>query len=712
MTRKGIMTTMAAIAALTAATATTMRLPKMDIEGLMREDSVRTANERRAPSAYRTSAERETPTGYRLGLSYDVEQTLETSSDETTTETGEKVRTYDIESENALSLSVYFSQYHLTKGDTLYIISDEGGILGPYTEKENLKSGVLPTPLIEGKKIRIALKTNGKENTDRRLKIGKVSQSYRDFRRLPYQNSTTEDNCSAYNMGAFSAEAQAVCLIIFQKGSSMNACSGVMMNNTNEDGRPYLLTAAHCVETDDEANTTVVYFNYQSPLGNSAIRGSMEFYSVAPTLRAYASDIDFSLLELPSKPERDFMPYMAGWNIGSAPQKPYYGIHHPNGTVKRLTNTALPLTTVTYTAEGKTLHANGHWKVERWNSGTTEGGSSGSPLFDYSHRVIGALTGGSSTCTSKTSDYYYKLNTAWDTYEESGRQLKAWLDPKNTNATAIDGRSPYGTEAAERLTNIKPSDTFTNEFNAQAVGAERVAQQFKTEEESYLYGVYVVSSTGALPTTVYVYNDLNGSPIYTHTVTTPKTAEWSTSGKNFMYKDKTGLKNADTYIRFDTPIEVGTTFHVAYDTDGTFVPYASTASDATSAAYAEIGGTWMTLTEAGLSENVVWIDAVTSTNGSRTKIDEKTDEGKGKTRIYPNPVKKSSGEVTIYMTDAKDEMCDVSIYGSNGQRMAKTQARVTNGKIEMKIGNLPSGLYAVEAVTDEERNVYKLIVEE
>ena len=36
---------------------------------------------------------------------------------------------------------------------------------------------------------------------------------------------------------------------------------------------------------------------------------------------------------------------------------------------------------------------NSHWRTV-WDSGTTEGGSSGSPLFDSNHRIIGQLHGG------------------------------------------------------------------------------------------------------------------------------------------------------------------------------------------------------------------------------------------------------------------------------------------------------------------------------
>ena len=51
-------------------------------------------------------------------------------------------------------------------------------------------------------------------------------------------------------------------------------------------------------------------------------------------------------------------------------------------------------TTTTSFGEISVPGAGTHVRVEDWDLGTTEGGSSGSPLFDQNHRVIGQLHGG------------------------------------------------------------------------------------------------------------------------------------------------------------------------------------------------------------------------------------------------------------------------------------------------------------------------------
>jgi hypothetical protein len=76
----------------------------------------------------------------------------------------------------------------------------------------------------------------------------------------------------------------------------------------------------------------------------------------------------------------------------------------------------------------------------------TEGGSSGSPLFNNDGRIIGTLTGGYSACDSSgvvgpnKPDYFGKFSYHWESNGTADTcQLKPWLDPDNTGITFMDG---------------------------------------------------------------------------------------------------------------------------------------------------------------------------------------------------------------------------------------------------------------------------------
>ena len=49
--------------------------------------------------------------------------------------------------------------------------------------------------------------------------------------------------------------------------------------------------------------------------------------------------------------------------------------------------------------EGYFAPGDTHWFVAAWDEGMTEGGSSGSPVFDDSQRIRGQLHGGYASCS-------------------------------------------------------------------------------------------------------------------------------------------------------------------------------------------------------------------------------------------------------------------------------------------------------------------------
>jgi hypothetical protein len=77
-----------------------------------------------------------------------------------------------------------------------------------------------------------------------------------------------------------------------------------------------------------------------------------------------------------------------------------------------------------------------HWCLS-WDDGGTEGGSSGSPIFDSNKRIVGQLTGGDVSCSG--TDYYGKFSTSWNSSGSSSSSLEYWLDPGNTGSYTLDG---------------------------------------------------------------------------------------------------------------------------------------------------------------------------------------------------------------------------------------------------------------------------------
>jgi len=133
-------------------------------------------------------------------------------------------------------------------------------------------------------------------------------------------------------------------------------------------------------------------------------------------------------------------PYYAGWDAtGSAPSSSV-GIHHPDGDIKKISVDNNSAVSSDFDPDPAPYPSNSQWKVVDWDKGTTEGGSSGSPLFDdNSQKIIGQLTGGYAACGNSSSDYYGKFSMSWDYGSSSSSRLKDWLDPNNTGIQQLDG---------------------------------------------------------------------------------------------------------------------------------------------------------------------------------------------------------------------------------------------------------------------------------
>src|SRR5204862_401196 len=80
-----------------------------------------------------------------------------------------------------------------------------------------------------------------------------------------------------------------------------------------------------------------------------------------------------------------------------------------------------------------------HWRIGSYEQGTTEPGSSGSPLFDQNHRIVGQLHGGTASCTSLTYDEYGKVAASWDGGGATSSRLSNWLDPGSSGAVTMNG---------------------------------------------------------------------------------------------------------------------------------------------------------------------------------------------------------------------------------------------------------------------------------
>ncbi|MCK4660024.1 MAG: proprotein convertase P-domain-containing protein, partial [Phycisphaerae bacterium] len=210
---------------------------------------------------------------------------------------------------------------------------------------------------------------------------------------------------------------------------------------------PYFITAEHCGVTSSNASTVVVYWNYETSVCDGTPDGSLNDFQSGSYFRATYDPSDFTLVELDEMPASDWNVGYAGWDRTGDDASMAVAIHHPGVDEKRISFEYQATSTTTYL--GDTSPGDGtHVRVDDWDLGTTEGGSSGSPLFDQNHRVIGQLHGGYAACGNDEPDWYGKFSISWSGGGTSSSRLSDWLDSSGTGAWDVDTISGFGMDVS------------------------------------------------------------------------------------------------------------------------------------------------------------------------------------------------------------------------------------------------------------------------
>jgi hypothetical protein len=290
-----------------------------------------------------------------------------------------------------------------------------------------LEGGLGASIPVEGEEL--ILEYNSHNTIMPQLQIDRIIHGIKSFRKVlrDFGESgpcNVNINCPAGQ--AWSQQASGVVMLLTAGNSRF--CSGAMINNTSRDGTPYVLTAAHC----EPAPTDLFMFNYQSP-GCAETDGPVNQIIQGCTVRAFNPGSDFCLVELRIPPQ-NFQTYLCGWDQSGDQPSATTVIHHPEGDIKKISTDNDPPDTNPYL--GAIC-----WQILGYESGTTESGSSGAPLFNPQKRIVGQLFGGEADCNSNFNDYYGKFSASWSGNTSSER-LRDWLDPKRTQSVRIDG-TPY-----------------------------------------------------------------------------------------------------------------------------------------------------------------------------------------------------------------------------------------------------------------------------
>lgn len=621
-----------------------------------------------------------------------------------------------IHSVNAKSLNLIFKSMHLSRGGKLFLYNDDkSALLGAFTSQTVLsdKFATLPLP---GETIIIQYELPESYGQPDDFTITEVNHDYvgilKSGERRPMGIIAGECNLDANcSRNKYWQEIKnSVCRLIV---NGKEICTGTLMNNTAENGVPYVLSAAHCYDKPEYAQTTVFTFNYESPFC-APIDGDPSNSLSGAVLKASFDSLDFALVQLNQVPPPEFGPYYAGWDRTTGLPDSSATIHHPQGDIKKIT---IDQDQPSYADFSSGYLRNSFYKISRWESGVTESGSSGAALFNQKKKVIGTLTGGVADCSNPVRDYFARFDLAWNYRPETSKQLKYWLDPLNSGVKIINGRQLYpDTIICSTYSNLRNNDTYQKvklvsggQFKGYWGGSNsenitEFVEKFTVSNMARLKGIslgvakaYDKSDALESEITIKVYSGLN-------------------QPENELYSSKIKIRNlysdAINHIYFNQALKPGNNFFVGFaltniqPLDSFYIYQSLRPANGENTFYYRQSGNWVNFKSANTAGNAMANICEILVCGLETSVSDTSEIVVNESLVvYPNP---ATGR--FYVSSNLSVLPgNIAVYNVMGKRIQATIESVSDKKALINLtGNVP-GIYFVRLKQEDQYSTRKLL---
>jgi hypothetical protein len=510
---------------------------------------------------------------------------------------GTKIWQVGIRSKGAYSLNLLFTNYHLPEGGKLFIYSaDHSYVIGSFDHRNNSSDGILPVRPVAGEAIIVEYSEPADAEFEGELVIGEVNHDYRDILNREPDIDKPNDYLCMPDALCGNVDETIIRATVLLAINGTTACTGTLVNNAKNDETPYILTAVHCLNPEIEdgiykgmdhyitrAGTIVAFFNYNRSVCDTKMKATEEMSMAITHVKAILEKKDVALLQLQEKPPRYYNAYYAGFNVNEqAGNATYTNIHHPSAAVKKYGLFTGNLT-LNMGAPYSFFDSNSHWKIPAWSTGSTYGGSSGSPLFNKNNQIIGTLSGGNSFCSGKNPngepDFFTALYKSWETTDPEN-QLKKYLDPDNTGIKQLAGFDPNKDDPFFRIGNVNYNGgvgLVTTKYASPHTGflfgnsdleVVEFAEEFNLSYTSDLYGTYLLIPTMPFAYTsgveIQVYNgELSPEKKVATQIFNPQYLGYN-AGRFGNVPKNTNSVPTETFVVFNNTVEVGKKFFIAY----------------------------------------------------------------------------------------------------------------------------------------------------
>lgn len=604
---------------------------------------------------------------------------------------------------DALSVGIIFSHFNLPIGASVFVyIPDYQFVKGAYTHENVFSFHLLPLPHLPGSVVYVEYDVPSELYKPNQLAIGRVAGGVMDVfgfqekinQQIAYSGACEVDiNCPEGDL--WQKEKYGVAKLVVN-GTTL--CTGSLVNNTERNGKPYLLTAGHCITDQDDAWRTIFIFNYERSACGTGTANSSQTIS-GSELISTVSGLDFSLVQLTVPPPPSYKPIYLGWDLDTLGVTSTVTIHHPAGDVKKI---SVDHDAPVYGNFGGGYDDMSHWRIICWDKGATEGGSSGAPLFNQNHRIIGTLTGGDASCSNPVNDYFQRFDRCWNDYDSPANQLRAWLDPGHIGILKIDHFDPYNYTilscdtikniASNEKTGLKnlPLGGYASGHNW--LGIKGFAERFFIPDSATLCGVFL------FPLKLFDFSPVDGSYI------TLFVSSGNLSPENRIYSEKilfTALKaNQLNFLPLWHYIPAKDTIYVGYEISYMFKDTFAVAQTlervpgSVNSAYVSYNDKWTPYDTIFSAPASFFVGLqVCKLNWLKTTGDEKA---LLRTTVFPVP---TSGELNLVHNGAFSGDVVARVFDLAGRLVWASSLRADGNQTHFSFGFLNNGIYVLKITT-------------
>lgn len=677
---------------------------------------------------------------FRFGKEFDVNLSPLEDGKWSILPNGDKIWQLKVISKDAETIHFLFKNYHLSPNAKLYFYNEKREFLGNYTADDNMKHQEIVSWPIDGSAIVVEFYEPQAEIGQSTFQISKVIHGYRSVKNIKdlTKGLNTSGHCNVdVDCAAgddWELQKKAVAMIL---SGTTEWCTGTLINNTANDGTPYFLTANHCYSSSTPAwSFRFNWISEQPDCGTTAPSGDgPRVYSLSGAeIMARNSATDFMLLRLNNEIPTDWNLSFIGWDRSADAPTNVTGLHHPDGDIMKIAQ----YYGTTLASQRSGVQS---WEIPAWDLGVTEGGSSGSALFNSEGYLIGQLYGGLAACSGLGNngryDIYGRFDISWEGGGTSATRLKDWLDPNNLNPNRLEPfrLSPLQNDA--RIKRIDVDNTCSSTVTPVVIISNSGTEPLSNFSIKYKYNndaetilpindvlaanesrnytlpeIELPSGSNNLYVEIVYDNDQNtgnnikNTPIEIIEGLNTQKVILNLTTDNYAYENSWTLKNSSNQIVYQSStLTDATTYTIEFDNlanDCYTFEITDSYGDGICCSYGN-GSYSLTLPDGSILKEGARFGSSELTNFKIESNLNTSDLSAKEISIYPNP---TNDFVTISVPVSYGDYM-YEIYSTIGQKVKMGKA---NGDERLNLKSLGKGTFVVKIKTEKGKSISKKII--